>query len=93
MRLYRLVYASRVHEEAFGPSELERIREESSRHNAKSDVTGLLVFGHGHFLHGLEGDRDEVNAIYSTIARDPRHQGATILECQESNAAALTTSQ
>lgn len=44
------------------------------RNNGPRGVTGLLYYAQGQFAQCLEGDADEVEAIFSKIKGDARHQ-------------------
>lgn len=89
MRLVQLIYASRSEEPQESPDELRDILDQSLRSNDRAGVTGLLAYGDGRFLQCLEGDRDEVNAIYSKIVADERHRDPTVIQCREISARAF----
>jgi hypothetical protein len=79
--LYNLVYCSRaVH--AMDEAEIAKIIEAAHRHNPRRGITGLLTFGSGIFFQWLEGPRDNVTALMSTLRRDPRHD--TVVTLSES---------
>ena len=82
--LTRLLYASRAIDtidEAFLKSVLERSRS----HNLEHGITGVLCIYQGGnvFLQALEGARTEVNSLYGSIVRDPRHRDITLLDYAE----------
>ena len=54
-------------------AELEEILTVSRRNNQAQGVTGLLCHHDGSFLQFLEGEEDDVEAVYARIAEDPRH--------------------
>ena len=60
--------------------ELARIVKTSAANNPARGVTGLLVYGGGMFLQWLEGPRQAVESLMSTLAADPRHE--TIVRLQ-----------
>jgi hypothetical protein len=83
--LHRLIYASRAIE---GPakslsSQVRRIVDVAQTRNAELGVTGVLCVNGRTFVQILEGGRDAVNRVYTSIARDERHEGVTLLayEC------------
>lgn len=82
--LYRLVYTSR---NLFQGSENEtsavvtQILAASQRNNARSGVTGALMFNAGAFAQVLEGPRQSVEATLERIQRDPRHGDVMVLQC------------
>ncbi len=47
--------------------------------NQRINVTGFLLYDQGSFLQVLEGPPAAVEALYATIAADPRHQRLRIL--------------
>lgn len=72
--IYTLVYASSASwrmEEA----ELQDILQKARNHNSRVDISGLLLYAEGNFLQILEGDEDQVNALYDKIEKDRRHTG------------------
>lgn len=82
--LYRLVYASK---NLFQGSEAEltalvaQILAASQRNNARSDVTGALMFNTGAFAQVLEGPRQGVEETFERIQCDDRHGDVTVLQC------------
>jgi hypothetical protein len=60
--------------------ELARIVRTSQQNNPRRGITGLLVYGGGMFLQWLEGPREAVEALMSTLSTDPRHE--TIVRLQ-----------
>jgi hypothetical protein len=80
--LVRLLYVSRsVHPET--PEETESILASSREHNRTNGITGILCFGGGIYLQAIEGGRNQVNALYTHIIKDPRHKDVVILDYQE----------
>jgi hypothetical protein len=77
MTLMRLIYAS--HPFGFDDLTLANILTTAQRYNAEKDVTGTLICREDLYLQLLEGDRDDVQALYEKIKRDDRHADATIL--------------
>lgn len=54
--------------------EVNRILVHSRRNNRRREIGGVLHFGNGFFFQYLEGPADEVDRLYATICRDPRHE-------------------
>ena len=63
-----------------GASVLDRIRLASARHNARLDVTGLLLYSAGSFLQLIEGEERAVINIFNRIEQDPRHSDITVVD-------------
>jgi hypothetical protein len=70
--LYHVVYLSSA-SHLLSDDELRAILSVSRRNNRERGITGMLLYSDGGFIQALEGPRDEVDALYKTIARDPRH--------------------
>jgi Sensors of blue-light using FAD len=80
--LVRLMYASR----ATGPPDgdlVSSILRQSTAHNPRVGVTGVLCFSGEIFLQVLEGGRRQVSALYNRIAQDPRHHDVVLLSYEE----------
>jgi hypothetical protein len=77
--MVRLIYASRL-AEGVGPEDLQKILEVSRKNNEARGITGALCYDPQAFLQCLEGPRDAVNALYTTIVRDDRHRDVTLIE-------------
>lgn len=45
--------------------------------NQRLGISGMLLFADGSFFQVLEGEAEGVDALYATIARDPRHHKVT----------------
>jgi hypothetical protein len=82
--LIRLVYASRstfsprANQQGLDPG-VARILAQSRKNNARRRIVGGLLFGNGNFLQCLEGEADEVEALYKKIEADTRHRDVTML--------------
>jgi hypothetical protein len=55
------------------------IAADSMRRNSRCGVTGYLYFDDDTFLQVIEGLTEDVDAIYASIRRDPRHGGVRTL--------------
>ncbi len=82
MKLVQLIYVSTL-APGVDVSELNSIREASARNNTANGVTGILVFGENYFLQQIEGGATAVNALFSKICRDKRHERVQILSYEE----------
>ena len=60
-------------------SELEELVAYAQQRNAKDGLTGLLLYGRGHFVQLLEGRRQPLVLTFDRIARDPRHTEVEVL--------------
>jgi len=79
--LRHFVYCSRA-APGIDQAEVDRIIAASQRHNPRTGITGLLVFGGGVFFQWLEGPRDSILGLVQKLHADPRHD--TIIALDES---------
>ncbi|MCD8520699.1 MAG: BLUF domain-containing protein [Saccharospirillaceae bacterium] len=84
MNLVRLIYASHK-TEFWNDLELGKLLENAQRFNKAKNITGILYFNRKYFLQCLEGQRDDVSALYSEIVQDRRHRDVQILAFEEIN--------
>jgi len=77
--LHRLIYVSAARVE-MSPEELDNVLAVARRNNTAADVTGLLLYHDGSFFQVLEGPKDAVTRIFSTIERDHRHARVIVLQ-------------
>jgi hypothetical protein len=80
--LVRCLYASRARQPLM-PATVDAIVEQSRRNNPARGITGLLCFVDDVFVQVLEGGRDPVCDLFTTIVRDERHQGVRLLAYEE----------
>ena len=72
-RVYQLLYHSRP-ARPLGETELMGLLTWARAYNAAHGITGLLLYSDGYFVQVLEGDEAAINAVYSRIQQDPRHE-------------------
>lgn len=81
-RIYTITYCSRNLIRG-GPAEVRRelqdILAASRRNNARRRVTGVLLYNAGSFAQVLEGSLDDLQRIFETIQRDPRHGEVSVI--------------
>ena len=78
--IYQVLYHSRATQP---PSEtdLRDLLAQAEDHNARHQITGLLLYSAGRYVQVLEGNQADVQALYARICRDPRHaQVVTVSE-------------
>jgi len=73
MNLVHCIYCSATSMRAFSPSELEELLEKSRLNNARSNITGILLYKDGSFFQILEGDKAVVETLFEIISKDKRH--------------------
>ena len=60
-------------------AQVDQILTSSRSANAQRGITGLLLFDGRRFLQALEGEPDQVGALYERLKTDERHRAAVIL--------------
>lgn len=60
------------------PDLLELLRAARAK-NASLGITGVLLHRQGRFVQLLEGEADDVHALYATIRADDRHRDVTLI--------------
>jgi hypothetical protein len=76
MTLFQCIYASSA-TPSFREFEIPALLERARTKNAALGITGMLLFIEGSFFQVLEGDATAVDALYSSIATDTRHDRVT----------------
>ncbi len=76
--LTSLVYVSSA-VELFSQAELRALLDTSRRNNARSGITGMLLYKDGNFMQVLEGPAASIRDVHERIGRDPRHTGLITL--------------
>ncbi|MGI4759338.1 MAG: BLUF domain-containing protein [Janthinobacterium lividum] len=79
--LYHVIYHSIAAGGGMGPDALASLLRQARAYNHAHRITGLLLYAADtqEFVQVLEGPQAEVQHLYATIARDPRHKHAFVL--------------
>jgi len=80
--LVRLLYVS----QPVGPvttTVTTQILEKSNFYNKKENITGVLCQGSGLYMQALEGERHQVNTLYSRIMASRHHNNIELLSMEE----------
>ena len=80
--LVRLLYASHAARDT-PVGGITAIMQQSHNYNPKHGITGVLCHSDRLYLQVIEGGREQVNALYAKILRDPRHTDAILLHYEE----------
>ena len=59
---------------------IREILETAKAKNAQNGITGILIYCNKHFFQILEGDKDQVEDLFQSIASDPRHDNVIRLQ-------------
>ncbi|MGN6549327.1 MAG: BLUF domain-containing protein [Pararhizobium sp.] len=81
--LQQLLYVSGA-QGRLTPEDVASILASSRRNNARSGITGLLLFNDGVFIQYLEGDRTDIARLIERLKRDPRHRNVMVMMERES---------
>lgn len=76
--LSHLVYVSTAREPMREP-DLARLLELARERNKRYGITGMLLYKNGRFIQLLEGQEENVQKIFRSIARDERHYDVQLL--------------
>ena len=80
--LVRLLYVS----QPVGPvttTVTTQILEKSNIYNKRENITGVLCQGSGLYMQALEGERHQVNILYSRIMASRHHNNIELLSMEE----------
>ena len=77
--IYQLMYLSDA-VGSFSNSELETLLEKARTFNEPRGITGCLIYGNGKFIQFIEGDKEQVLALYEKIEKDSRHQNVLLYQ-------------
>ncbi|MDX2089159.1 MAG: BLUF domain-containing protein [Kofleriaceae bacterium] len=80
--LVRCLYASRATTSDIA-HDINVILDQARRNNSRLGITGMLCVSRDIFIQVLEGGRDEVCELFTTIVRDARHANVRILMFEE----------
>lgn len=74
---FQVIYSSQA-TVPMSVADLEKILVDARAGNERRGVTGVLVYVDGFFLQILEGPKDTVQGLVSSIARDSRHSSLQV---------------
>ncbi len=78
MSLLSLIYVS-LAERDMTKDDIEDILHTSRENNQKRGITGMLLYRNRYFIQVLEGEADEVMALYDHIEKDDRHRNVLLV--------------
>lgn len=70
----QLIYTSDA-AEGLTDADLKAILESARQNNTQLGLTGMLLFGRGHFIQVLEGPSDAIETMMARIGADSRNTG------------------
>lgn len=60
-------------------SEIDRLLESAQRNNSLRSISGFLLYNGRNFLQLIEGAEADLRSLMSTLSRDLRHSGMSVL--------------
>lgn len=76
-----IAYCSKPVSFSFG--KVDEILAVSRTNNAKAGITGALIYDNRTFLQSLEGEPEDIRAVFNRISRDSRHTGIRLLSVRK----------
>ena len=76
--MYYLIYVSQA-TRSFTTEELKDLARTCYQNNINRDISGMLVYLENKFLQVLEGPKEKVQGLFSSISQDPRHKKVSVL--------------
>lgn len=77
--MIRLLYISSA-VKPMNDDELLALLQECRDSNSKEGITGMLLYCGESFIQVLEGQEQDIDALFKVIKKDPRHTNVTVLE-------------
>ena len=77
--MIRLVYVSSTDKDWQAEDLLELLKHCRTNNSARN-ITGILLYSNKTFFQVLEGEEENINAVFYEIENDPRHRDITVLE-------------
>ncbi len=78
MSLNCLVYVSLANQE-MSESHLEDLLKKARIKNETLNITGMLLYRDGFFMQALEGESQDIDALFATISKDARHRDILLI--------------
>lgn len=76
--LYQMIYVSAAADD-FDEASLPDLLAQARVNNAKSDITGMLLYHERSFIQVLTGPESAVKSLYAKISLDTRHRNSRVL--------------
>ncbi len=70
--MHQILYTSKALN-PFRDDELQALLEVARLNNSKKSITGMLLYCNSNFIQLLEGERDDLLALFEIISADKRH--------------------
>ena len=63
-------------------NEIKELASQAAKKNAENDITGVLMAKGGLFFQIIEGPEENIDRLFTTILKDPRHEKIITLGIQ-----------
>lgn len=60
-------------------AELLNLLQSAREKNTENNITGMLLYGEGTFMHVLEGEKEDLQTVYNHIQADKRHRNIIVM--------------
>lgn len=78
MSLNCLVYVSLANQE-MSDEHLKSMLIKARAKNESLNITGMLLYRDGFFMQALEGEQQDIEALFATISKDTRHRDVLLI--------------
>jgi len=79
MHYKRIIYCSHATVSMEDPLNLSEILGAAASNNRRNEITGVLAFADGIFIHAIEGREHDVDELISRLRADPRHRDLKVI--------------
>ena len=76
--MYQIIYLSKASDN-LNQQDIENILETAREFNYSKQISGCLIYHNHYFLQMLEGENDDISALYTKIKKDSRHTDIVLL--------------
>ncbi len=76
--MYQIIYLSKASDN-LNQQDIENILETAREFNSSKQISGCLIYHNHYFLQMLEGENDDISALYTKIKKDSRHTDIVLL--------------
>ncbi len=76
--MYELIYRSQARQDLTA-NDISDILEKARKFNSKNQITGCLLYHNNEFIQILEGEKETLHKLYTSIEKDPRHINVILL--------------
>ena len=82
--VYSIIYKSKAQTD-FNVFDIHKMLQKAKYFNKVKKITGLIIYHKSQFIQLIEGDKDAINSLYSSIQADKRHYDVETLLSKSSN--------